>query len=257
MDWIPGQKITEDVIIQKADKSIFVPQRDKIKKELRIHERKLTDNQNKFLDIALNKNTKMLWISGPAGSSKTFLSILAGLRLLNLKKVSDLIYVRSVVESADAKMGYLPGEAGDKLSPYLEPLMEKLSEFLPAGDIQYLQKDERVTGMPVNYLRGLNWNAKCIVADEAQNLSFKELTTLITRIGEFSKLFITGDPMQSDIGSKSGFKPMFDLFNTDESKEKGVFCFEFTEEDIMRSDLVKYIVGVLRKHNEVINNQKK
>jgi phosphate starvation-inducible protein PhoH and related proteins len=235
------------------DHSKYIPQRDKISRKLNIRTRDLTGKQNEFLKCALDKETKLMLISGPSGSSKTFLAVLSGLILMNDHRVSDLLYIRSVVESADAKMGFLPGEQDEKLAPYLVPLMEKLDEFLSAEDINFLQKDDRITGIPVGYLRGLNWNAKVIVADEAQNMSHKELVTLMTRVGEFSKLYITGDPMQADIGNKSGFKHMYDLFNDEESKKKGIHCFEFTEEDIVRSELVRFIIQKLKtiEHKDI------
>jgi phosphate starvation-inducible PhoH-like protein len=99
--------------------------------------------------------------------------------------------------------------------------------------------------MPINYLRGSSWKNKVVIADEAQNFTYKELTTLITRIGDNCKLFICGDFMQSDINGKSGFAPMFDLFNDEESEEKGIYSFKFGKEDILRSSILKYIISKL------------
>jgi phosphate starvation-inducible PhoH-like protein len=226
----------------KQDKSPVVHQRGKIEHHLRILDRELTEKQKKFIELALDKKVKMLLVSGPAGSTKTYLSVLAALLLMNEKKVSDLLYVRSIVESADTKMGTLPGEADDKLSPYKRPLIDKLDELLPREDIQYLIKDERIEGLPVGYLRGLNWNAKAVIGDEMQNCTKKELITLMTRAGEFSKIFLCGDPQQSDINGRSGFQAIFNLFNDDDSKEHGIYTFEFNEDDILRSALVKFIV---------------
>lgn len=132
------------------------------------------------------------------------------------------------------------------MAPYLQPLLEKLNELLPKSEVDILEKDGRVSSVPIGFLRGLNWNAKCIIADEAQNMTQKEIITLITRTGEFSKVFIIGDPEQSDIGSKSGFTKIFNLFNDAESKENGIFTFHFTEEDIVRSGLVKYIIKKIK-----------
>jgi phosphate starvation-inducible PhoH-like protein len=151
-----------------------------------------------------------------------------------------------VVESADVKMGALPGEADDKLSPYKQPLIDKMEELLPREDIQYLVKDNRVAGLPIGYLRGLNWNAKAIIGDEMQNCTKKELVTMMTRTGEFSKVFMCGDPQQSDIGVRSGFKDIYNLFNDDESKQFGIYTFEFTDDDILRSEIVKHIVKRLK-----------
>ncbi len=231
-----------------VDASPIIHQNDKLSSPLIIRKHPaLTEKQKKFIELAMNKDTKMIICSGPAGTAKTFVSILSCLYLLNQQKISDLIYVRSVVESADTKMGFLPGEKEDKLSPYIQPLIDKLDEFLCSGDIDRLQKESRIDGIPIGYLRGLNWNAKGIVADECQNMTKKELITLMTRVGEFSKLFILGDPMQSDIGNKSGFKEIYDIFNDEESKAEGIYTFEFTEDDIVRSKLVKFIAKKLKK----------
>jgi phosphate starvation-inducible protein PhoH and related proteins len=84
------------------------------------------------------------------------------------------------------------------------------------------------------------------VADEAQNMTKKEIITLITRIGEFSKLFICGDPDQSDINGKSGFVSVMNHFDDEESRNNGIFIFNFDEEDVVRSELVKFILKKLK-----------
>jgi phosphate starvation-inducible PhoH-like protein len=93
----------------------------------------------------------------------------------------------------------------------------------------------------------LSWNATVIVADEAQNMTKKELITLITRVGEFSKLYVCGDPDQSDINGKSGFSAVMNIFDDQESRDNGIHIFKFDEEDIVRSGLVKYILKKLKK----------
>ena len=233
------------------DKSPIVHQAQKLERPVIIRQRPdLTNKQKEFLKLALDNNTKIMFISGPSGSSKSFLATLAVLELMNLKKVSDLVYIRSIVESSDNKMGYLPGSAEEKLTPYLEPLMEKLDELLFAADINVLLKEKRIDGKPTGFLRGLSWNAKGIIMDEAQNSTFKELTTLLARVGHFSKLFVCGDPMQSDINGKSGFEKMCNIFSDQESREKGIHVFYLTEEDIVRSEIVKFIVKKLELYNK-------
>lgn len=232
------------------DKSPMVHQNDKIRNQLQIKQRSdLTERQKEFLKLALSNSTKIIFLSGPAGSSKSFLAVLAVLELMNQKKLSDLIYLRSVVESSDNKMGYLPGDANEKLSPYLEPLLEKLEEMLIKADINLLQKEGRIQAKPTGYLRGLSWNAKGIIMDEAQNSSFAEITTALTRIGQFTKMFICGDPMQSDINGKSGFSKMCNVFDNDESRTQGIHTFYLTEQDIVRSEIVKFIVKKLNLYN--------
>ena len=231
----------------KPDNSPIIPQRSKLKSVLKIYQRELTDKQKQFLTLAADKTAKVIFVSGPAGTSKTFLAVYHALTMINEKRVSDLVYIRSAVECSDAKLGFLPGEADEKMSPYIQPLLDKLTELLPKGDIDILLKEERVTGIPVGFLRGLNWNAKAIIADEAQNMSFKELFTLITRTGEFSKVFILGDPEQSDITGKSGFIKMIGHFDDEESRANGIHVFRFTEDDIVRSGLVQFIIKKIKK----------
>lgn len=231
----------------KKDTSPVIPQRNKIGKLLTIGQRELTEKQKQFLELASDKNTKIVFVSGPAGTSKTYMAVYNALSLLNQRRVSDLIYIRSAVESADSKIGFLPGEADDKMAPYLQPLLDKLSELLPKSDIDTLQKEDRISAIPIGFLRGLNWNAKVIITDEAQNMTYKELFTLITRTGEFSKVFILGDPDQNDINGKSGFIKMMDQFDDEESREQGIHVFKFTDDDIVRSGLVKFIIKKSRK----------
>lgn len=231
----------------RADTSPAVSQKHKIKNEIDIHNRELNEKQKKFLEIALDRKTKLMFVSGPAGTSKTYMAVLSALKLMNEKKVSDLLYLRSAVESADSKIGYLPGEANEKMAPYIQPLIEKLIELTSKSTIDWLQKEERIESIPIGFLRGLNWNVKCIVVDEAQNMTHKELVTIMTRVGEFSKVFILGDPEQSDINSKSGFVKIINHFNDEDSRDNGIHVFEFTEEDIVRSELVKFIIKKLKQ----------
>jgi phosphate starvation-inducible PhoH-like protein len=213
---------------------------------LKIKHKKFTDKQKNFVEIGLAENTNLMFINGPAGSAKTYISIYCGLKLLSEQKVEELVYIRNAVESSDHKLGFLPGAQDDKMAPYLEPLKDKLEEFLSIVDIKYLQEEQRIYGVPVGFLRGASWIDKFVVVDEAQNMTEKELITIMTRVGENTRVFICGDTMQSDIGNKSGFANIQNLFNDQASKEQGIHTFEFDENDIIRSELVKFIVRKIK-----------
>ncbi len=236
-----------DIVNNRKDRSPVIPQRDKIKTQVKIKQLELNDKQKKFMELVMDKAAKIVFVSGPAGTAKTFMAVFAALTYINERRVSDLIYIRSAVESSEAKLGFLPGEADEKMAPYIQPLMDKLVELLPKSDIDVLLKEKRITAIPVGFLRGLNWNAKVIITDEAQNMTYKELFTLITRTGEFSKVFILGDPDQSDINGKSGFLPMISKFDDVESQENGIHVFRLTEDDIVRSGLVRFIIKKVKK----------
>ena len=167
--------------------------------------------------------------------------------MLNEKRVSDLIYIRSAVECSERSIGLLPGSLDEKIGVYLQPLVDKLEELLPKNEIELLKKEERITGMPISFLRGLNWNAKVIIGDEFQNCTFKEIMTFMTRIGEFSKVFILGDIEQSDINGRSGLLKAINIFDDEESRANGIFVFKFDETDVVRSGIVKFIIQKIRK----------
>jgi phosphate starvation-inducible PhoH-like protein len=212
----------------------------------------LTSKQKRFLKIALNSDTKIMFVAGPAGSSKTYMAVYSALRRLVEDGSLDLLYVRTIIECADKGLGALPGDIEEKFNPYMAPLQDKLYEILPKTNTAKgeLFEKGRIDAMPINFLRGANWSNKTVILDEAQNATFKELMTLITRIGLNTTLYICGDFMQSDINGKTGFRKMFNLFNDSESEEKGIHCFEFSEEDIMRSEILKYIIKKLRNNEK-------
>tara|TARA_R110002012_G_scaffold6871_7_gene32790 strand:- start:5676 stop:6401 length:726 start_codon:yes stop_codon:yes gene_type:complete len=210
-----------------------------------------SNKQQLLLEAVLDPKMKIIFVSGPAGSSKTYMSVYGCLQLMAKDFNKDLLYIRSIAESADKGLGSLPGDISDKFDPFLMPLYDKLDEMVHEGDTAYMKKIERISAVPINFLRGANWNNKLIVADEAQNFTFKELTTLITRIGEETKLVICGDFMQSDINGRSGFREMFELFDSEESLEQGITSFKFNNRDIVRSKILKYIVSKIEKHKNI------
>ena len=234
--------------MSKQDKSPKVTQRGKLTAGLQIKDLKWTKKQQDFIKLALDKETRLIFVSGPAGSSKTLLSIYCSLCLIRDKKVSDIIYVRSPVESSDSKIGFLPGDADEKLKYYNLPFSDKLVELLSKSDIELLNKQNRISGHPLSFVRGMSWNCKSIILDEAQNCTQKEIITLMTRLGKFSKCFILADPEQTDLtnGKAGGFEKLCKLFDDEESEKFGISSFYLTEEDIMRSEIVKYMVSKLK-----------
>ena len=215
-----------------------------IKRKIKVNQFPWTEKQKSFFKIALDKDTKIIFVNGPAGTSKTLLAVYCGLQLLNLKSISDIMYLRSAVESSESRLGFLPGSAEDKLRFYNLPFIDKLEELLPETRVAKLEEEHRVSMFPVNFARGMNWTNKCIILDEAQNSSLKETITVLTRLGKGSRAFVLADPMQTDLNDNrvGGFQKLYDNFNDEESRENGVFTFSFDEDDIMRSELVKFLI---------------
>ena len=234
----------------QKDNTPYVFQREKISYSLDIRELPWTDKQKEIISLFLEKDTKIMFLKGPAGASKTILSMYCGLQLLNARKVSDMVLIRSAVESSDSKLGYLPGTVEDKFSVYLTPFNDKFSELITVAQIKKLETDNRITICPINFARGLHFSVKFVCCDEAQNLTIKELQTLLTRTGEFCKVIVCGDPDQSDLPrDKSGFKKVYDSFDTESARNMGIHCIELGEQDIVRSEICRYIVNKFKQIN--------
>lgn len=223
--------------IESAIKENFSPFDFKFKKRLF----KFTEKQKEFIDLATNEQTKIILVEGPAGSSKTLMGVYAALLLMKEKKINNIMYLRSVVESAQKSMGFLKGDADQKLAFFTDIIDDKLSELVEPQDITLLKTSQRIETMPLNYVRGCSWRKKFILVDESQNFCAKELLSVMTRIGDGSIMVLAADRTQDDINN-SGFADIYDLFDNDESREQGVHTFKFTEEDIVRSEIVKFVV---------------
>ena len=241
---MPRRKKKPEIVnedeIEKIRKSLT-------KTNIKLKKIALTEKQTQLLKIIFDNDSKIIFISGPAGTSKTYVAIYGALQLYNMNNERGITYVRTIAESGEKSLGALPGEMAEKINPYMMPMNEKLDELLIPGQASTLKEKEIVKGMPINYLRGASWRDEIVIADESQNFTFKELTTLMTRLGEGSKLIICGDPMQSDINGRSGFADMYSLFNDDASKEKGIHTFHFGPEDIKRSEILKFVIEKISK----------
>lgn len=210
---------------------------------------KLTEKQEDFLSIMTDKETRIVFLSGKAGSSKSFLATYASLQLFNKDARKKIMYLRSAVESSDRSLGLLKGDLETKCAPYMSVFIDKIEEMLDKTSSSALASSDIVSLEVVNFLRGKTFIDTTVLADEAQNFSLKELITIVSRIGIGSKIFVVGDPTQSDI-KNSGFVSFFNAFNNEEARNKGIYCLEFGEEDIVRDGIIKYIYNVYE--NQII-----
>lgn len=204
----------------------------------------LNDHHKAFVEKAMDETSQILFCDGPAGSSKTYLAVYVALTMLRDKKIDEIVYIRSIVESATRKLGSLPGEVDEKFKPWSIPLIEKCDELVGKQITEMLFQSDYLKSIPVNFLRGATFTNNVVIVDESQNLEHSELVTILTRFGKNCKLFIIGDSLQSDI-QKSGFEKIMKAFDTDESNNNGIHAFHFTEEDITRSKLLKFIVKII------------
>jgi len=230
------------------DNSPTIPQRDKFKGSIFIKELPWTTKQKEIIDTILDSKSKIVFVNGNAGTGKSILATYCGLKLLSTKKVSDIIFVRTALEVSDsASLGYLKGDLLSKLLPYYQVFTDKCQELLKAEDNQKLQQDNRVTFVPVNFARGLSWAVKYILMEEANNYTFGEYKLLLTRYGMKSKMVFVGDFSQTDLPAKKqgAFKRIYDLFDNQQSRDNGIYCFSLGDEDIKRSDILGFILKTL------------
>jgi len=239
----------------KPDTSPKVYQREKIDFDLHIRELPWTEKQQALIELGADKSSRVIFLSGPAGSSKTTVAMRIGLELLQQKKVSDIIFVRAAVESADSKLGYLPGDITGKFEPYMGPFEDKLEELLPAGDVKRLKGESRLSYQPINFIRGASWTARFVIVDEVQNLTINEIQTLLTRIGKFTKMILCADSAQSDLpkAKQGGFEKASHMFNTTAANAFGIYSLAFNNDDIMRSELCKFIVKTFDENPTILN----
>jgi len=198
-----------------------------------------TNNQNKFFSAYKDRNNSVIVGYGSTGSGKTFLAMYLALNDLYEQQVGQIVIIRSAVPSRD--IGFLPGELESKASVYEEPYIMLCEEI--TGNWKYYEdlKDKgRLHFGLTSFCRGISFDNSIIIVDECQNMSYRELSTIITRVGINSRIMFTGDIQQSDMWKKhdqSGW-PMF----LKVLQRMKVPVIEFGVEDIVRSGVVKKFI---------------
>ena len=201
-----------------------------------------TNGQIKFIKEILNK--KIVFVIGPAGTGKTFISVSHAVSMLTCGFVDKIIISRPAVEAGE-KLGFLPGDLKQKIDPYLRPIYDSLDENLPKDNVAKLIENQKIEVAPIAYLRGRTLNNSYIILDEAQNTSPIQMKMFLTRFGEHSKMVITGDITQIDLPTKdkSGLK---DAINNLKKINDISFVY-LTEKDVVRHSLVQKIVKAYDK----------
>lgn len=203
-----------------------------------------TLGQKKYVD-AIKKNTLTFGI-GPAGTGKTYLAVAMAVVALKNKDIERIILTRPAVEAGE-KLGFLPGDLQQKVDPYLRPLHDAINEMMGMEAYQRLLERGAVEVAPLAYMRGRTLNDAFIILDEAQNTTSEQMKMFLTRMGQGSKMVVTGDVTQIDLPgrSKSGLVEALEVLK--DVDDIGIVTL--THKDVVRHELVQAIVKAYEKHN--------
>lgn len=198
-------------------------------------------NLSQFKYIENINNSVVTFGIGPAGTGKTFLAVASAVKLYDEEKVKKIVLTRPAVEAGE-RLGYLPGDLSQKIDPYLVPLFDSLEYFFGNENLQYLIEKRVIEIVPLAYMRGRTLSNACIILDEAQNATISQIKMFLTRIGDESKIIITGDESQVDLQNKefSGLKKVRKSLSNIE--EISISLFE--NKDIVRNKIVSKILEV-------------
>ena len=199
-------------------------------------------NQKKYLKF-ISKNDIVFGI-GPAGTGKTYLAVAAALKALQEKSVEKIILTRPAVEAGEA-LGFLPGDLQEKLLPYLRPLYDAMYDMLGAEETMKLIERNVIEIAPLAYMRGRTLANAFVILDEAQNTTIDQMVMFLTRLGENSRMIITGDVTQIDLpkNKKSGLKSAMKILEGID----GIKLFYFESSDVVRHRLVTKIIEAYEK----------
>ena len=196
-------------------------------------------NQFKYMDMI--QDSTITFGVGPAGTGKTFLAVASAVKLYSEQKIKKIVLTRPAVEAGE-RLGYLPGDLSQKIDPYLVPLFDSLEYFFGNENLAYLIEKRNIEIVPLAYMRGRTLNNACIILDEAQNATNSQIKMFLTRLGENSKIIITGDESQIDLYSKenSGLRKTRKIL----SKIEEISVMEFQNTDIVRNPIVSKILEI-------------
>ena len=228
---------------EELDEVILVDRNDFVKPK--------TLGQREFYNQT--KNNEIVFVIGPAGTGKTYLSVAIALAALKSKKVGRIILARPAVEAGES-LGFLPGDLSEKVDPYLKPLLDALEDMVPREKLRSYFEKNIIEIVPLAYMRGRTLNNGFLILDEAQNSTALQMKMFLTRLGVGSRAIITGDITQIDLssGQASGLVQIQNILKNID----GVQFVYLDKKDVVRHRLVKDIIKAYEEFSNGNNNKK-
>ena len=228
------KRFTSDVNV--IDFQPYLPQK---KQRVSLHPRNA--NQKAYIQKLQDDSTNIVLAIGPAGTGKTMLAVQHGIKLFQEGIVDKIVVTRPAV-SVDEDLGFLPGTLNEKMAPWTRPIFDVFSEYYQQKDIAKMLEEGVIEISPLAYMRGRTFKNAYIIADECQNTTVNQMKMLLTRLGEGSKMVVTGDLAQADRMNDNG---LIDFCNLLTGKSlKHIDIIEFDHRDIERHHAVKEILSI-------------
>lgn len=226
------KRFTSDVKV--IDFQPYLPQ-----KKQRVVMQARSANQKQYLQKLQDEEKSIVFAIGPAGTGKTMLAVMHGIKLFQEGVVDKIVVTRPAV-SVDEDLGFLPGTLNEKMAPWTRPIFDVLGEYYKTQDIAKMLDEGVIEISPLAYMRGRTFKNAYIIADECQNTTVNQMKMLLTRLGEGSKMVVTGDLAQADRINDNG---LIDFCNLLQKKQlKHIDIVQFDHKDIERHDAVREVL---------------
>ncbi len=193
--------------------------------------------QRRYIEAILNND--LTFCLGPAGTGKTYLAVAVSVQLLKEHRIKRIVLARPAVEAGE-KLGFLPGDLQAKVNPYLRPLFDAMNDMMTFEQVRRFMQNDIIEVVPLAFMRGRTLNGAAIILDEAQNATAAQMLMFLTRLGNDSKMIVTGDDSQSDLshGAPSGFLDAVSRLE----QVPGIATVRLSKVDIVRHPLVQRVV---------------
>jgi len=206
-----------------------------------------TLNQETYINLLTDPAKLIIFATGPAGTGKTMLAMLAGIKALKQGTINKIVLTRPAVGVDDEQHGFLPGDLNQKMEPWTRPLFDVLAEYYDRKDIARMLDEQIIEISPLAFMRGRTFKNSWIIADEMQNATPNQMKMLLTRLGENSKMVVTGDTRQADRSDPDNGLLDFKALVEEYKHTQYVDGVELTGKDIQRHPAVIEVLKIYRE----------
>jgi len=199
------------------------------------------ENQKKYVTY-LESDIKILLSLGPAGTGKTLFACQKAINQLKKEEIKKIIITRPTITVEEEEIGFLPGSIAQKMDPWTRPIFDIFHEYFSKSEVEDMLYNNKIEICPIAFMRGRTFKDTFIIADEMQNSSPNQMKMLMTRLGEKSRMVITGDLEQSDIKTENGLRDFLFRIKNFDKEITDIKMIEFEKSDIERSEIVKTVL---------------